>query len=112
MEQQIDQITPERPSRKKYVWTYAIISAMTFIIVLLITHMFRDKLMEKNFLISALYFIILMIVIIAAQLQIRAKVYGGAIGFSQAFCSGLLVAVFSALIYGAFSFLFYQFIAP
>ncbi len=110
-DQQLDQLT-ERPSRKKYVWTFAITSAMIFIIVLLITHMFRDQLMDKNFIITGLYFVILLIVIIFAQLQIRTKVYNGAMGFGQAFSSGMLISVFSAIMYALFAFIFYQFVAP
>ncbi len=112
MDDQLDQLNAERPSRKKYVWTYAIISAMIFIIVLLITHMFRDQLMDKNFIITGLYFVILLMIIIFAQLQIRSKVYNGAMGFSQAFGSGMLISVFSAFMYATFAFIFYQFIAP
>lgn len=112
MDEQIDQQNQERPSRMKYIWTYAIITSMIFIILLLITHMFRDQLMEKNFIISASYFVIMLIIIIIAQMQMRQKVYSGAMGYSQAFSSGLLVGVFSAFIYAAFAFIFYQFIAP
>jgi len=112
MDEQIDQLTPERPSRKKYIWTYSILSTLVFIILLLITHMFREQLMDKNFLMSAVYFIVLCVVLIAAQIQIRSKVYSGIMSYSQAFGAGMLVSVFSALMYAVFVFIFYQFIAP
>ncbi len=109
---QIDNLTPERPSRKKYIWTYSIMSAMIFIILLLITHMFREQMMDKNFLMTGIYFIVLIVIVIAAQIQIRSKVYGGVMTYGQAFGSGILVCVFSALMYAVFAFIFYQFIAP
>lgn len=110
--EQLDNLTPERPSRKKYIWTYSIMSAMIFIILLLITHIFREQLMDKNFLMTGVYFIVLIIVVIMAQIQIRAKVYGGIMTYGQAFSSAMLVCVFSALMYAVFAFIFYQFIAP
>lgn len=109
---QIDNLAPIRPSRKKYIWTYSIMSTMIFIILLLITHIFRDQLMEKNFLMTFVYFIVLMIIVIIAQVQMRSKVYGGIMTYGQAFGSAMLVCVFSAVMYAIFAFIFYQFIAP
>jgi membrane-associated HD superfamily phosphohydrolase len=86
--------------------------SLIFIVLLLIRHMFRDKLMEQNNLMSVIYIIILLISVIITQIQVREKTYGGMLDFSKAFGTGMLLTLLVTAIFAVFNFIFYTFIAP
>lgn len=103
--------TPLVP-RSKIIWRNAIALSLLFVVVLIITDMFREQMMDKSNLMSTIYMIILFAVIILTQIQVRENSYGGIMSFSKAFGTGMLLTLAVAGMFAVFNFIFYSFISP
>ncbi len=112
MEITIDTDQPDRKSRKNIIVRNGIIFVFILIIILLITHMFRDKMMEYTNTIAWIEYAMLLVAIIITQIQLRENVYGGKMLYGQAMGSGMLFVVLVTLAFSIFTLLFYLFIGP
>ncbi|MBK7109086.1 MAG: DUF4199 domain-containing protein [Chitinophagales bacterium] len=98
--------------RSKIIWRNAIAITLLFAVVLILTDMFKDQMMEKNNLMSVIYMVVLFGTIIFTQIQVREQSLGGIMSFSKAFGTGMLLALAVALMFGVFNFIFYTVISP
>lgn len=116
MEEIIDQQDPLKPeqmpekSRSKIVFRNALIFTFILIIILLLTHMMREKMMEKNQSIAWGEYALLFGAIIVTQMQVRTDIFQNRLSFSQAFTSGMLFVILVALMFAVFVLIFYSFI--
>jgi Protein of unknown function (DUF4199) len=99
-------------SRSKLVVRNGIAVGLVFIVLLIVTDMFREQMMELNTIFSILYMVILLIGIIVTQNQVRDQSLGGKMMFSKAFGTGMLLVFLVTAIFVVFSALFYLVIAP
>lgn len=99
-------------SRHPIIRKNAIIVSLVFIVILVVTDMFREQMMELNILFSILYMVILLAGIIVTQNQVRDQVMGGRMTFSKALGTGMLMVLWVTGIFVTFSLLFYLFITP
>lgn len=98
--------------RSKIIWRNAIAITLVFAVVLIVTDMFKDKMMEKNNLMSIMYMVLLFGTVILTQIQVREQSLGGIMSFSKAFGTGMLLALAVAVMFALFNFIFYSFISP
>lgn len=98
--------------RSKIIWRNAIAITLVFAVVLIVTDMFKDKMMEKNNLMSIMYMVLLFGTVILTQIQVREQSLGGIMSFSKAFGTGMLLALAVAVMFAVFNFIFYSFISP
>lgn len=98
--------------RSKIIWRNAIALTLLFAVVLIITDMFREQMMEKTNLMSVIYMVILFGVIILTQIQVRDNALGGVMPFSKAFSTGMLLTLAVAAMFAVFNFIFYTLISP
>lgn len=96
----------------KIIWRNAIAITLVFAVVLIVTDMFKDKMMEKNNLMSIMYMVLLFGTVILTQIQVREQSLGGIMSFSKAFGTGMLLALAVAVMFALFNFIFYSFISP
>lgn len=113
MEQNIDKQNEfnEIPAAK-IIRQNAISLAMVLIIILIITHIFREQLMEYNNWMSVAYFLLVLVTILITQIQVREKSKNGVISYSEAFGVGMKLSLWVAIIFAAFNLLFYLVIFP
>lgn len=98
--------------RSEIIWRNAIAITLVFAVVLIVTDMFKDKMMEKNNLMSIMYMVLLFGTVILTQIQVREQSLGGIMSFSKAFGTGMLLALAVAVMFALFNFIFYSFISP
>lgn len=112
MDEQFDLDKPQGTPRFKIISRNAGVFAMLLIIMLLMTHIFRETMMEKNTLISWVEYGLLLIAIIITQLQVRENSYNGIMPFGSAFNTGLIFTLLVAAIYSVFTLIFFIAIGP
>lgn len=114
MDQNIDRKEERRPPGEaaKIIRQNAISLTAVFIILLVATFLLREQLQEASQYFWIGYMLIMLVVIIFTQLQIREKVNGGIITFSGAFSAGMKFSLWVAAIYACFNLIFYWLIFP
>lgn len=115
MEQPIDNSEireTDRPSRKNLIIRNGAVFACVLIIIMLITHIFRDKISDQTQRIAWGEYLMLLAAIVVTQLDARTKIYDGKMVFGQAFSTGMLFVVFVTAVFSVFTLLFYLFVAP
>ena len=117
MENQIDQpemqqSEPDLGIRSKVILRNGTVFSFLLIIIMLVTHIFREDMSAHTQRIAWAEYGLLLIAIIVTQLDIRTRVYDGKIVFGQAFTSGMLFVAYVAAVFSVFTLLFYLFIGP
>ncbi|MFI5171093.1 MAG: DUF4199 domain-containing protein [Chitinophagales bacterium] len=112
MEETIDIKPSDTKARTNIILRNGLLFVFILIIIMLITHMFRETMMEKSNQIAWIEYLMLLVAIIITQMQIRQKVYDGKMAYGQAFGSGMLFVALVAAVFSVFTLIFYLFIGP
>lgn len=112
MEEQNNNSQSPQTTAAKIIRQNAISLSAIFIIVLVVTYLFREqtKGIESYFWIA--YAVMMLFGILYTQMQVRERINGGLITFGEAFGAGFKMSLWVALIFAVFNFIFYQFIFP
>lgn len=109
-EQQIEE--PQGTPRVKIVQRNAIAVSLIFIVIVIISHMFREQVMKMGTALAIINAAILLGGIIVTQNQVRSQTYFGMMNFSKAMGTGMLFVLFVTVITVLFGLLFNTVIAP
>lgn len=103
-------VEPVLPSRKKIIVRNALVLSGILIFVLLAAHFFGYGHLSTRIAIGE--YILLLVSIIVTQLEVRDKLFNGALPFDKAFGTGMMMVFIITAIFSVFTLIFYLFIAP
>lgn len=89
--------------------TYGIITGVIIILYSLVLYLFDQNLNQALTWIAYLFLVCGMV---WGTLEYRKKISGGFLTYGKAFSVSFMIVLFSAILTGIYSFLFFQFIAP
>ncbi len=116
MEGQVDQfdnsLEIDYKLRSNIIVRNGLIFAFLLIIIMMVTHMFREKIGDSVSNIAWGEYGLFLVAIIITQLDARSRVYNGIINFGQAFGTSMLFVVLVTAIFSVFTLIFYLFIGP
>lgn len=91
--------------------TMGLITGLALIIYTVLLYA-TNNLLKQNFLLSILNYIILITGIVVGTRAYRDQVLGGYISYSKALGYGVLLCVFTGIVFGIFTYLLYEVIDP
>ena len=91
--------------------TMGLITGLALIIYTLLLYA-TNNLLRQNFLLSVLNYIILIIGIVVGTRSYRDQALGGYISYGKALGYGVVVCVFTGIVFGIFTYLLYEVIDP
>ncbi len=101
---------PTLPSRKNLIVRNALVLSGILIFVLLAAHFFGYGHLSTRIAIGE--YVLLLVSLIVTQLEVRDKLFAGALPFDKAFGTGMMMVFIVTAIFSVFTLLFYLFIAP
>ncbi|MFO8234561.1 MAG: DUF4199 domain-containing protein [Bacteroidales bacterium] len=107
---------PSEPPKKenlflKLTMTYGLITGLVLIVYTLLLYI-SNNLLEQNFILGVLNYIILVAGIIIGTKSYRDQYLGGYISYGKSLGTGVLISVFAGVVMGIFTYLLYAVIDP
>ena len=103
---------PNGQTRNAIVWRNAVAVGLIFIVIIILSNMFRDQVMKMGTGLAIVNGLILLIGIIITQIHVRKEVYNELMSFSKGWGTGMYFVVGVTLITVVFGLLFNTVIAP
>jgi hypothetical protein len=98
--------------RSSIIWRNAIAVGLVFVVVIILSNMFREKAMEMGTMMAIVNGLILLTGIVLTQNQVRVQSLGGRMSFSQGLGNGMLFVLGVTLITVVFGLIFNGLIEP
>lgn len=91
---------------------WGVIGGIIFVIIGLFKFIFSDNYMDSNWMDQAIQYIIIILIIVAVQLDHRKNDLGGRISYGRSLGTGVLAIVFASIILAIYTFISMNYMIP